>query len=438
MKKMSEATLEVEESDEETTEGNQPPVEPIPLHGKRIGPRTWLAIVVTAAVLTVGLWVLANRRSRAAARQQPTLDSETSPSFVTLSPEQRAAVSIEVAQRHTLQSDVTAPGKIAFNGNRVTPVFSQFAGRIARLMAEVGTTIHPGQTIGMIDTPDIVGMQTDYLQARTTERSARTTLDLATRTRERAVRLAEAEAIPKRDLQQAQADESRASDDLQRAQSAIAAARGRLRSAGMSEDDINRLAATSRSVNRIVPLVAPISGTITERKAGLGQVVQPGAGDPLFMIADLSSVWVTADVYEDQLASIHAGATVKIKTPAYPNETFLARVDQIGSTLDPDRHTVAVRCVVSNDGERLKPGMFASMILASGTPQTVITVPASAVISEDDQRAVFVEQAPGQYTKRAVETGNEVNGLLIIRAGLREGDRVVVHGGLLISARPSQ
>src|SRR6266566_5396901 len=175
MKKMSEATLEVEESDEETTEGNQPPVEPIPLHRKRIGPRTWLAIVVTAAVLTVGLWVLANRRSRAAARQQPTLDSETSPSFVTLSPEQRAALSIEVAQRHTLQSDVTAPGKIAFNGNRVTPVFSQFAGRIARLMAEVGTTIHPGQTIGMIDTPDIVGMQTDYLQARTTERSARTT-----------------------------------------------------------------------------------------------------------------------------------------------------------------------------------------------------------------------------------------------------------------------
>jgi len=78
------------------------------------------------------------------------------------------------------------------------------------------------------------------------------------------------------------------------------------------------------------------------------------------------------------------------------------------------------------------------MILASGTPQTVITVPASAVISEDDQRAVFVEQAPGQYTKRAVETGNEVNGLLIIRAGLSEGDRVVVHGGLLISAGPSQ
>src|ERR1700686_4239888 len=433
---MSEGTLEI--SNEPPTEGEQSAVKAIPVHKKRVGPQAWLAIALVAAAIAVGTWFLLNRRSRAVARQQPVSNSEMSSSFVTLSPEQQAAVAVEVAQRQTLQSDVTAPGKIAFNGNRVTPVFSQFAGRIARLMAEVGTTVHAGQTIGMIDTPDIVGLQTDYLQALTTERSARTTLDLATRTRERAARLAEAEAIPKRDLQQAQADEARATDDPQRAQSTIAAARGRLRSAGMSEDDINRLAAISRSVNRIVPLIAPLTGTITERKAGLGQVVQPGVGDPLFMIADLSSVGVTADVYEDPLPYIHPGTTVKIKPPAYPDETFLARIDQIGSTVDPDKHTVAVRCVVPNSSGRLKPGMFASVILASGTPQTVTTVPASAVISEGNQRAVFVEQAPGQYTKRTIETGNEVNGLLIIRAGLKEGDRVVVRGGLLMSAGPSQ
>ncbi len=166
--------------------------------------------------------------------------------------------------------------------------------------------------------------------------------------------------------------------------------------------------------------------------------MQAGAGDPLFMIADLSTVWVNADVYEDQLAHIRTGTTVKIKTPAYPNETFAARIDQIGSTLDTDKHTVAVRCVVPNGGRRLKPGMFASMILAAGTPQTVITVPASAVISEGDQRSVFVEESPGRYTKRAVETGNEVNGSLIIRAGLKEGDRVVARGGLLMSTGPGQ
>jgi cobalt-zinc-cadmium efflux system membrane fusion protein len=431
---MNEATLEIEMSDEGATGVKKSPPEAIPVHKKQIAPWKWLAIAVVATGLVVGMWFLLSRRSRVAARQQPDSQSETGSSFATLSPEQRAAIAVEVAQTHTLQGDMTAPGKIAFNGNRVTPVFSQFSGRVVRLTAEIGMTVRSGQTIGMIDTPDIVGIQSDYLQALTTERSARTTLDLATRTRERAARLAEAEAIPKRDLQQAQADESRAADDLQRAQSAIAATRGRLRSSGMSEGEINRLAASSRSVNRIVPLIAPISGTITERKAGLGQVVQPGSGDPLIMIADLSSVWVNADVYEDQLAYIKQGISVKIRTPAYPNETFDAHVDQIGSTLDPDKHTVAVRCVVANAHGRLKPGMFATIVLRAAATETAITVPSSAVVAEGDRRSVFVEESPGKYIKHAVDTGAEIDGAVVIRTGLKGGERVVVRGSLLISS----
>jgi membrane fusion protein, heavy metal efflux system len=430
---MSEDTLEIEEGNDAKTEVKNAAVAGL-VQRKRIAPWTWLVIAVVAAGLAVGIWFLLGRRSRAVTHQQPVSESETSSSFATLSPEQRGAIAVEVAQTHTLQGDVTTPGKIGFNGNRVTPVFSQFAGRIVRLMSEIGTRVRSGQTIGMIDTPDIVGMQSDYLQALTTERSARTTLGLATRTRERAARLAEAEAIPKRDLQQAQADESRAADDLQRAQSAIAAARGRLRSAGMTEDELNRLAATSHSVNRIVPLIAPISGTITERKAGLGQVVQPGSGDPLFMIADLSSVWVNADLYEDQLAYIKQGAAVKIRTPAYPNETFDAHVDQIGSTLDPDKHTVAVRCIVANARGQLKPGMFATVVLRSAATETAITVPSSAIVVEGDHRSIFIEVSPGKYIKRSVETGSEIDGTVVIRAGLKEGERVVVRGGLLLSS----
>ena len=431
---MNEATLEIEKSDEGATGVKKSPPEAIPVHKKQIAPWKWLAIAVVATGLVAGMWFLLSRRSRTAARQQPDSQSETSSSFATLSPEQRAAIAVEVAQTHTLQGDMTAPAKIAFNGNRVTPVFSQFSGRVVRLTAEIGTMVRSGQTIGMIDTPDIVGIQSDYLQALTTERSAQTTLDLATRTRERAARLVEAEAIPKRDLQQAQADESRAADDLQRAQSTIAATRGRLRSSGMSENEINRLAASSRSVNRIVPLIAPISGTITERKAGLGQVVQPGSGDPLMMIADLSSVWVNADVYEDQLAYIKQGVSVKIRTPAYPNETFDAHVDQIGSTLDPDKHTVAVRCVVANAHGRLKPGMFATIVLRAAATETAITVPSSAVVVEGDHRSVFVEESPGKYIKHAVDTGAEIDGAVVIRTGLKGGERVVVRGSLLISS----
>jgi cobalt-zinc-cadmium efflux system membrane fusion protein len=353
---------------------------------------------------------------------------------ITLTPEQQATIGVEVVQRANVQMDVAAPGKVAFNGNHLTPVFSQFGGRLVRLNAEVGALVRSHGTLGMIDTADIVGMQSDYLQALSTERSARTTLDLARRTRERTERLVAVEAVPQRDLQQARVGESHATDDLQRAEAAVVGTRGRLQSAGMSEADIKRLSPGSPAVNRLVPLVAPIAGTVTERKAGLGQVVQAGSGDPLFMIADLSTVWVTADLYEDQLAHVRAGTMVKIRTPAYPNETFAARLDQIGATLDPDRHTVAVRCVVPNPGQRLKPGMFASVVLASGGSQIVITAPSSAVIAEGEQRMVFVEESPGRYAKRAVEIGDEINGRLIIRAGLKEGDRVVAHGSLLMSA----
>lgn len=408
----------------------------------RSSPRRRMAYVwltsagLVIAVTIIAAWYFLNRRTTPTANPE-TATAADATSEINLSPEQRAAVAFEVVQKRSVQTEVAVPGKVAFNGNRVTPVLSQFSGRIVKLDALVESTVRAGQMLGMIDTPDIVGMQSDYQQAVSAERSARTTLDLAKRTRERSERLAAVEAIPQRDLQQAQADESHAADDLKRAQSAVAAAQGRLLSAGMNEADIERLGSGARAVNRVVPIIAPISGTIIERKAGLGQVVQAAAGDPLFMIADLSNVWINADVYEDQLAHIHAGDAMKVTTPAYPNETFAARVDQIGSTLDPDKHTVAVRCVVANPNHRLKPGMFANVSLSDVANQEVLTVPSSAVIAEGDQRSVFVEEAPGKFVKRTIETGNEINGATVIRSGVKEGEHVVVRGGLLISAGPS-
>jgi len=398
-----------------------------------IGLAFFAALVLVSIALT--RYLLHRDAQHATKTETPAADTTAE---ITLTPEQRAAVAVEVVQKHSVLTDVTAPGKIALNGNRVTPVLTQFSGRIVKLDAAVESMVKAGQVIGTIDTPDIVGIQSDYQQALAAERSARTTLELTSRTRERSERLAAAEAIPERDLQQAQADESRAADELKRAESGLAAARGRLQSAGMKEADIERLSSGARAVNRLMPIVAPISGTIIERKAGIGQVVQPGAGEPLFMIADLSTVWINADIYEDQLAHIHRGESMKVITPAYPNETFVARVDQLGSTIDPDQHTVAVRCVVTNTDRRLKPGMFVSAILSGAVPQSVITIPSSAVITEGSRRSVFVEESAGKYTKCTIETGNEIDGAVVVRSGLKEGERVVVHGGLLISAGLAQ
>lgn len=406
-----------------------------PIASKRRSVYLWWIIAASVALIAVVAFFLLRRHQTINSTATSTTSAESASAATVLSPDQQSSIAIEVVQRQTVGADVTAPGKIVFNGNGVTLVFSQFSGRLVRLDAEVGMTVRRGQVLGMIDTPDIIASQVDYQQALTNERTMRTALDLAVRTRERAERLAAAEAIPQRELQQAVADEARAKDDLQRAQSAVEAARGKLQSSGMSEAEINRLAFGAHAVNRLVPLVAPINGTITERKAGLGQVVQPGAGDPLLIIADLSSIWVNADLYEDQLVYAKVGAPVKIQTPAYPNETFPARVDQIGATVDPDKHTVAVRCVVPNPSGRLKPGMFATVILSSAAHQDALTVPASAIITEGDQHAVFVEESPGHYNKRPVEIGSEIGSVVIIRSGLNEGERVVVRGSLLISAQ---
>ena len=448
---MSNTTLEVDETttSEETrpdgvqaksTSPSSPEIES-QVHRRRtpVSPRTrramrWLVPIFVAALAGIAVALYLSSRRASPVTKTPTATAAESSSEITLTPEQRAAVAVEVVQERVVQTDVIVPGKIAFDGNKLTPVLSQFSGRIVRLEATVESTVKAGQVIGTIDSPDIVGVQSDYQQALTAERSARTTFELATRTRERNERLAAAEAIPQRDLQQSQADESHGADDLKRAESAVAAARGRLQSFAMKEADIELLASGAHAVNRLVPIIAPISGTIIERKAGPGQVVQAGAGDPLFLIADLSTVWINADVYEDQLAHIHSGASMRVTTPAYANETFTARVDQIGSTLDPDKHTVAVRCVVGNPGRRLKPGMFANVILASAASTEVLTVPSSAVVSEGDHRLVFVEESPGKYVKREVEAGSEINSTTIIRSGLKEGERVVARGSLLISA----
>ena len=398
-------------------------------------PLGWIIGVLVVVITIVAAIFLLNHRS-GGIKAAPLAEESTD--AIQLSPEQQAAISVETVQPTTLQLDVSTPGKIAFNADRITPVFSQFSGRLVRLSAEVGSEVRAGDTLATVDTPDVVSAEADYQQAIANEHTARSALELAMRVRQRAERLAAAEAIAARELQQAQADEARARDDLQRALSAENAVHDRLQSLGVRQAEIDRLRKGESSVNRTVPLIAQISGTITERKAGVGQVVQASAGDPLFMIADLSSVWVNADVYEDQLSYIRVGTPVKIQTPAYPNQIFAAHVDQIGATLDPDKHTVAVRCVVPNPQRKLKPGMFTSVILASASHPTAITVPSSAVVTEGENRHVFIEQSAGHYLKRSVEVGDELNGSLVIRSGLEPGDRVVIRGGLLISeAQPN-
>src|SRR5262249_22591220 len=157
-------------------------------------------------------------------------------------------------------------------------------------------------------------------------------------------------------------------------EAATAAIRSRLQIAGFSAGEVEGLESGPRGIGHLVPLTAPVGGTIVERRLGLGQIVSSG-GEALFRIADLATVLVLADVFEAQLASITPDAHLTIRTPAYPNETFSARVDRIGATVDPDKRTVAVRCVMPNGDGRLKPGMFVTVVLRAGSLPRALVVP---------------------------------------------------------------
>jgi cobalt-zinc-cadmium efflux system membrane fusion protein len=182
-----------------------------------------------------------------------------------------------------------------------------------------------------------------------------------------------------------------------------------------------------------VTIKAPISGTIVDRKIGPGQYIKADAPDPLFLISDLSTVWVVADVFESDLLQLRNRAPVEIHIDAYPGRTFPAQVSFISPSVDPATHTVRVRCLVHNADGALKPDMFARIRIRSAAEERVAVVPAAAVISEGDRSVVFLEQEPGRFCRREIHVDRKANGLLVVRDGLRSGDRIVTRGALLLN-----
>jgi RND family efflux transporter MFP subunit len=180
-------------------------------------------------------------------------------------------------------------------------------------------------------------------------------------------------------------------------------------------------------------LRAPIDGVVVERPALPGMEVRADAGTPLVTVADLSRVWVLADVYERDLGRAMRGQRAEVRVPAYPGEVFTGPVTYVGEMVDPATRTVKIRVELANPGARLKPEMFARVSLAAGpgTP-AALSVPASAVISDGAASAVVVALGDGRYERRTIEAGPEADGRVRVLAGLKPGEQVVTAGALYL------
>ncbi len=324
-----------------------------------------------------------------------------------------------------------ATGKVAYNEDNSTPVFSPYAGRVMRLLVKPGDLVSQGAPLLQIDTPEMVAAESDLLTGEAALAKAQVVLRQAERNRDRMNRLVAGEAAPVKDLEQATTDAQGAANDVRAAQSAADAARQRLAVFGKAPEEIDRIIAT-RQVDRIAKVFAPIGGTIISRKVGLGQYVRPDAPDPLLAIADLSSMWLLADVYETDVAGVRLNEPVQVRVIAYPNETFSARVSYIAPSVDPATRRVEVRCVLPNPGRRLMPEMFA-IFLIPGLNTKVLTVSQKAVVRDSDRRVVWVVHDGRELVRRTVETGVEQDGWIEIRSGLQPDDKVISDGALFVS-----
>src|SRR5262249_3995523 len=394
-------------------------------HSHELGSFRWnkRVIFIAAALLTLCLAAAViyraeeGRHSVAPHAETPSASEAMPPDVAVATDEQMRQIAVEPVTERTLDLKGETTGKVAFNEERTTPVFTPYAGRVLEVSASKGAVVHSGQPLLTIESPDLVAVQNDLEAARSSENQARIALDAARKVAERARILNEREALATKDLQQAEADLSRAEDELRRAEAAVRFVESRLALFGKNAGQLTEASNSSLPDRRVV--ICPASkGTIVERRVGAGQYVNPDAPEPLFMISDLSTVWVIADAFESHLGKIRVGQSVEITVPAYPELRFPARVSFISPTVDSATRTVHVRCSVSNPGGLLKPDMFARVNIGDASSQPVAVVPTSAVFKQGADSLVFVEEAPKRFRLRQVAVGREIQGHTVIESGL--------------------
>jgi cobalt-zinc-cadmium efflux system membrane fusion protein len=324
-----------------------------------------------------------------------------------------------------------AIGQIAYNEDTSTAVLTPFPGRVTRLIAKLGDTVHRGDPLFEIDSSEVVQPQNDFIAAFSAMNKARSQLDLARIVEKRFKDLYEGKAAALKEYQQAPGQLVGAENDMRSAQMSLEAARVRLRIVGFTDEDVAALKEKG-TVRRATPIHAPIDGTVIARKIGPGQYVRNDTGEALYVIADLSTMWLKAQVPENEIPSVRVGQEVEVKVSALPDRVLKARVTAISSGTDATTRRVVVRSEVPNPEGALKSEMFASFNILTGADEPWPSVPVQAVIREGDHAVIWVEEEPMLFRRRPVTLGMEQEDRIQIREGLKAGELVAGRGAIFV------
>ena len=311
---------------------------------------------------------------------------------------QKLGVRTEAAQLRALDKVVRAAGRVEPDERRIYAISPKFEGYVERLHVNVtGQPVGKGQPLFEVYSPELVSAQREY-------------------------------AIAAQGVESLKGAGGAAQDGMkQLADSSLL----RLKNWDISEEQVKALA-KSGEARRALTFRSPVAGIVTEKKALQGMRFMPG--EALYQVADLSAVWVVADVFEQDIGQVKTGAKAKVRINAYPDKTFEGTITYVYPTLKAETRTVPVRVELPNPGQLLKPAMFAQVELPVGGKGEVVTVPTSAVIDSGTRRIVLVQAKEGRFEPREVKLGQRSDNYVEVQEGVRNGEPVVVAANFLIDA----
>ena len=367
--------------------------------------------------------VLASLAAAACSRRPAPAPAAAAPAGLSLPPEQRSRITVADVRESPFHRTIDTTGTVAFDQNASTQVIAAISGPVARILTPPGTRVAAGQALAEVTSPDFASAVSGYRKADASASNLRRIADLDRK-------LFEAGGISRREMQQAETDAVAGEADRE-------AALAQLRSIGIPEAAVReiregRAADSPRGVIR-----APIAGTVVERQITPGQLLQAGT-TVCFTIADLSRVWVIANVFEQDVPFVSRGAAADVFAGS-ADAPLEGSVDYVASVVDPATRAIGVRVVLANPGEALKKDQYVRVAIHSARASRGILVPASAVLRDDENLPfVYVAAPDGSFLRRRIELGSREGDRLEARAGLRPGDRIVVDGALFMQFAESQ
>ena len=338
----------------------------------------------------------------------------------TVPQEQMSHVQIATVEKSSLPRVLRLTGAVAYNGFKTTQVFTAVGGPVQEILVAPGEMVRAGQPLLVVSSPDFSVARSAYIKAHST-------FQLAEKNYQRSRDLYEHHAIAERDLQQAESDRAGAQADLQSTEDAM-------RVLGMKDPEgsvKNQTKLTSRAA-----VIAPVSGEITERLVGPGQLLQANTTQ-CFTISDMSTVWILVNVYQNDLQYVHMGDDAAITTDAYP-DTFHGKISFLSPALDPNTRTLQARIVTPNLGLKLKKDMYVNATVQAGKINDALTVPDAAVLRDtENQPFVYALTGANQFSRQSVTVGDSHNGRTQITSGLKQGQRIAGDGSLFLQFKNS-